>query len=528
MDALLPHILVYFSAMFAAVILTPAAIRFAPKLGMIDEPDARKVHDQIMPRNGGIAIAIAFLVALFVHWFISPIQIRWVPPFSEILILLAMSISVLFLGALDDIHNVPAKLKLVVLLMASLTLAASGARIPLTLFGISLPESCEWLNWPLTVLWILGITISVNFIDGLDGLAAGIVAIAAMALAVGAASHGVVLASLIALALAGSLSGFIFFNFNPARIFMGDSGSMFIGFILAGCSVVVAADIKDASVTILTAMAMSVPLLDALLTLVRRGVLQRRSLFSAERGHIHHRLLDMGVRQRHAVFLLYSATGVAATGGLAMFLGSALLATAVGLLAIGTVLILFNRSGSTQLRETARAINRNRSYRRERAIYQYAFEAMQLRFANTRCFSDWWQETCATATKLNFARLELPLPKRDGTIRVLTWEIEPLKSEKELPILRVTFPVQHRRADQLPLVISGDVLVDKGLELAGMRITIFLRLMYEHSLRNLPSQSDERHYKAPGRIKTTTELFNGGNESGSSIPYVQPELSSTE
>ena len=319
----------YGGAVVGALALTPLVIRFARMTGVVDLPNARKIHQTPIPRLGGLAIAIATFLAAVPLLIVARHTNNGfgVESWTHLITLFGTGAFVLTVGLLDDLIGVPSACKLVALILASFVLCASGAQIH-AIHVRQFYYTLGWASWPLTVFWIVGVTVSINFIDGLDGLAAGIAGMAAMVLAIGSAATDQISIAIIAFALAGSLTGFLFFNFNPAKVFMGDCGSMFIGFMIAAAGVIPSGNAGTSPSILLPGMALIIPAFDTFFTLIRRRVLQRRSIFSAERGHIHHRLLDMGLRHKHAVLLIYGVTLVSSIAGLMLRFASLWLAIA--------------------------------------------------------------------------------------------------------------------------------------------------------------------------------------------------------
>ena len=476
----------YLGAVVAAVIATPLVLRLARWLGIVDVPNARKVHESPTPRAGGLAIAAALFAVLIPGFLWSQGGNGFGKLEGQMIALLASAGGLLIVGLLDDIMEISSKFKLLALLAASLAFCGAGGTIDQILIRGKDPIELGALSWPITILWMTGVCVAMNFIDGLDGLAAGLAAIACGVMAIASiAMGGHPAISVLALALLGSLTGFLFFNFNPAHVFMGDCGSLFIGFLIAGCAVLNAQWIGTVRGIGLPALALSIPLLDAFLTLVRRGVLYRQSLFSAERGHIHHRLLDLGLGQKHAVLLLYAVSLLAAGIGLVARIGEGW-ATLGGIALLVPLLGgLFRMSGSVRASETIRAIRKNRHLARESRRNQIAFEGMQLRFRRVNTFDAWWQQVCATAEALGFTRVNLPVVDRDGTRRALRWCRGDL--ELEMPeTLRADLPIAQRRGDQ-PLRAEVEVIARPFLESAGQRLALFTRLIEEYSIRDLPT-----------------------------------------
>lgn len=286
---------------------TPLVRRFAYKIGAVDVPrDKRRVHKRPTPRIGGLAIIFGFMVAVI------SFNDDWSREIASVLI----GVGILgVLGVIDDCRNLDAKLKFVVQILAALIVVLYG---DIRISVISNPNVFseapfvllpQWLSITVTVLWIVFITNAVNFIDGLDGLAAGVSAIMSMSLVFIAITYHEYGIALMGLALMGSCFGFLPFNFNPAKIFMGDTGSMFLGYMLSVLSV--QGMFKSYAVISFAVpiIMLGLPLFDAMFAMLRR-ILTGKNPMSADRGHLHHRLYDMGFTQKQTVFILYAISGV--------------------------------------------------------------------------------------------------------------------------------------------------------------------------------------------------------------------------
>ena len=286
---------------------TPVVRRLAYKIGAVDIPkDKRRVHKRPTPRIGGLAILFGFLVA------VMSFNDDW----SKSTIAILIGVAILgVLGIIDDCKELDAKLKFVVQIIAALVVVLYGD-IRISVFSnpnvfsenpfLILPP---WASIIITVLWIVFMTNAVNFIDGLDGLAAGVSAIMSMSLVFIAMTYHEYTIAIMGVALMGSCFGFLPFNFNPAKIFMGDTGSTFLGFMLAVLSV--QGMFKSYAVISFAVpiLMLGLPLFDASFAMVRR-VMNGKSPMVADRGHLHHRLYDMGFSQKQTVFILYAISGV--------------------------------------------------------------------------------------------------------------------------------------------------------------------------------------------------------------------------
>jgi UDP-GlcNAc:undecaprenyl-phosphate GlcNAc-1-phosphate transferase len=290
--------------------LTPLVRWLALVSGAVDMPGVRRVHTGQVPRMGGVAIVIGFFTPLAALYVLSaPVARTLFATKTMMAGLLISALLVIAVGLLDDIRGVGAKYKLLVQILAATAAYACGMRIA----AIDLPWvgafQLGWFAWPATVVWFVAIMNAINLIDGLDGLAAGVVFFACLTNFVVAALAGNVLILFVSASLGGAAVGFLFYNFNPARVFMGDTGSMFLGFVLAAAPLLGALSQKTMTLVgiVVPILALGLPITDMLLTIGRR-FFARRSIFAADRGHIHHRLLDIGLTHRRAVLCLYMAS----------------------------------------------------------------------------------------------------------------------------------------------------------------------------------------------------------------------------
>ena len=302
------YLIVFGSAALISFGLTPAIRTIAPRLGALDFPNQRKVHSKPVPSMGGVAILAAFATA-------TAIGVWLQPPLARILDgkLGGILIGCLILAAIgiyDDIRGMRAYSKLAGQLAASAVLVCYGFTIskftsPLSKTGsIAVPAAVGVL---LTVLWVVGLTNAINLIDGLDGLAAGIVFIVSITMLLVSIYRGDFEVGLLSVALGGAVLGFLRYNFYPASIFMGDTGSMCLGFILAAMSLLGASKSTIAVALLVPISSMAVPLIDTSLAFLRR-VFHGQHPFKSDRQHLHHRLLALGLSQKQVVFLIHFVT----------------------------------------------------------------------------------------------------------------------------------------------------------------------------------------------------------------------------
>ena len=329
----MPFLVTLLVAWLATDLLIPWVTRLAYSLGRVDQPDARKVHTTPIPRLGGVAIFLGFFIAIAVIELlvVGPLFPR-TGPFMG---LLAGASIIFLLGIVDDLRPLPATLKLVIQIVAASVAVALGVRIEVLSNPMGgmliLPMS---LSVGLTIFWLVGITNTINLIDGLDGLAGGVSLIAASTTALIAFQTKQPALALLALALVGATIGFLRYNWNPAKIFMGDSGSLFLGFVLAAISVIGLLKVAATAALLVPILILGVPIFDTAFAIVRRAI-QRRPIFSPDRGHLHHRLLGLGFSQRRAVVIIYAICLLLGGTALALFdiqEGVAVLFTALAIL----------------------------------------------------------------------------------------------------------------------------------------------------------------------------------------------------
>ncbi|MCC5893303.1 MraY family glycosyltransferase [Exiguobacterium sp.] len=279
-----------------AILITPLVRRFAYLIGAVDHPNARKVHVRPMPRIGGLAIFIAFLIG---YALLLPAS-----RYNDAILIGAVVI--ILTGLIDDRFQLSARVKLMGQMIATVVVLHSGMRIEM----INLPFDQQLYlgSWsiPVTVLWLIGITNAINLIDGLDGLAAGVSSIALGTIALLAIIQGNVYLTMMALLLLASTLGFLVHNFYPAKIFMGDTGALFLGYMLAVFSLIGFKNVTLFSLVV-PVLLLGLPISDTIFAIVRRLV-QGRPPMSPDKSHMHHQLIDMGFTTRQAVLLMYGMT----------------------------------------------------------------------------------------------------------------------------------------------------------------------------------------------------------------------------
>jgi UDP-GlcNAc:undecaprenyl-phosphate GlcNAc-1-phosphate transferase len=327
---------VFLLALATTYLLTPWVRRLAIRAGALDMPDARRVHTEPIPRWGGLAIyigvAMGMLAGLARLYLLAPSDSVFLGRALQFLGLLLVGTGVLVVGMLDDRKQFSALIQMGALLLAGLVVQLFGVQIE----GFAAPiggkfSEARWIPlgaWaiPITALWIFVVSKTMDTIDGLDGLAAGVSAIAALALALMALQAADLLdqpypnwlIAITAAAIAGAAGGFLRYNFNPARIFMGTGGAQFLGFMLGGLSVIGAFKTATAFAIAIPVLVFGLPFLDAALAVVRR-LLSGQPIHKPDKKHIHHQLLERGLNQRQTVLILYGIAAAMAVVALILF-----------------------------------------------------------------------------------------------------------------------------------------------------------------------------------------------------------------
>ena len=330
------YLLVGFVAAVVALVATPLVCRFATRVGAIDHPNDRKVHAHPTPTLGGLAIFLGILVAGTMASFMPEFDSVFVQS-AQPLGIAAAALVIFALGVFDDFRPLTAAPKLAGQIFAAGLLFLAGVKMQYVLLPSSVLVLGDDISVIVTVIWIVVMINAVNLIDGLDGLAAGIVAIAAASFFVYSYNLlydvdryalDIAAAPLLAIIVVGAALGFLRHNFHPARIFMGDSGSMLLGLVLGATTLVGVGKAPtnfspDAANVLLAysplwipALVVAIPILDAVLAIVRR-VRGRRNVFHADKEHLHHRLMDLGHGHKQAVVVMYVWSALAAAAGLA-------------------------------------------------------------------------------------------------------------------------------------------------------------------------------------------------------------------
>lgn len=326
---MLRDLIMAFIALILSLLLVPGVAKLAISIGAVDKPNARKVHTKIMPRMGGLAIYVSFFVVLFLSHSMTK-QLFGVFLGGTVLVLV---------GIIDDMKDMPAKVKLLGQIIAACIVVAFGVRVD---FMTNIIQGDTFFlsvfSIPVTIIWIVAIINAVNLIDGLDGLAAGIAVIAATTMAISGYASGQTEMSAMAMILIGSTLGFLRYNFHPAKIFMGDTGSMFLGYNLAVFAVLGVTKSFTMLSLVTPILVLGIPILDTLFAIIRRGM-NHKPIFKPDKQHLHHCLLKYGFSHRDTVLIIYAVSAVLALCGLIMtYLNST---QGICLLVVVTIVIIY-------------------------------------------------------------------------------------------------------------------------------------------------------------------------------------------
>ncbi len=474
------YLSIYVGSAFVALVMTPIIIRLARKIDAVDRPGVRTVHVRPIPRVGGVALFLSTIPLIVIVLFMdNHIGQAFREARMQLIALFGSATFIFMVGLVDDLRGLPARFKFLAELLAAGSLCLAGVHIS----SISITD--QWtlrlglFSCPLSLLWIIGITNAVNLSDGLDGLAAGISAITCGVILMFALQSKNVIMSVFILAILGSLTSFLFFNFNPAKIFLGDCGSLFLGYTIASSSILCSMKSSALVGLALPVLALGVPIFDTLFSMLRR-FLERRSIFSPDRSHFHHKLIDLGIRQRHVVLLIYVMTALAA--GLGMFMmvtrdtGSWIVFFCILLL----LLLAFQMVGSVKLEAILSGLHKKYEMAHQRQHEKMNFEQAQLYFQNACTFKQWWNAACEAARRMDFVWISLKTQELDGSIRTEIWRAANSPSDQS-QIVILTVPINGdglKRLHEFEIAIS----IDGSYESAGYRATLFNRLIDEHAM----------------------------------------------
>ncbi len=409
---MLTYLAAFLLSALVALVLTPVVTRVAHIQGWYDMPTGgRKIHALPIPRVGGVAVVTAFfapLAGLLIY--INRISGFLYADFRMLTAMCGGAAIIVALGLFDDLRGATAKTKLVVQVVVALGMWWAGFRIELLGNPFGAPLTLGVLSLPLTTLWIVGVVNALNLIDGLDGLASGTALMASIVLFGMAFVDNAVLLCVLMAALGGALMGFLFYNFNPAKVFLGDSGSMFLGFVLASVSLWTQVKAATTIALLIPVVALGLPILDTTLSFVRR-LARGQSPFRSDREHVHHRLLALGLSHRHAVITLYTLSAIFALGALSLLNGDSIRRTIVLSAMVAVVCIVLRRIGVTRVPGPFHTLSTNEDAARD------LVRIGARRIRNAVDFERAWQATVEVLDELGYEEVQLVLAHPDRTDR---------------------------------------------------------------------------------------------------------------
>jgi len=487
-------VVAFLIALTVALVLTPLIRGAAVRSGVLDHAlTSRKIHGRPIPRLGGVAIVVAFytpLVALF--FFDTGVgRLLWSQP-QRALALILGGLAMAALGVYDDLNGSGARIKFTVQVLVAAGMWWAGYRADsiATPFGTL---ELGLLGFPVTVLWIVGITNALNLIDGLDGLATGIaLAAAATIFWVSFANHRALMA-LFMVCLAGGLLGFLRYNFHPASIFMGDSGSLFVGFVLAATALQTHEKSTTAVALLVPIVALGLPIGDTLLSMARR-TLRGQPMFSSDRGHIHHRLMARGLSHRATVLALYGITVVLSGMAVALFHSDAWQTLAFGGAIVAIAAMLLVTAGYVRFDQTRLLLSDRKNNLAMRGAVRRAGELLR----NAQDPEAVWKVVQEVVPALGASCASLTVVARNGTIQTseFSWGFD----EAPLTVLRARFSLLGERPDEGRLelgFVDGRRTVDRDTEIA-------VELLCEHVYAAVQRIAAEHETETSGLRKLLT------------------------
>jgi exopolysaccharide biosynthesis WecB/TagA/CpsF family protein len=497
------YLAVYFGSLLVAMLLVPIVSRLAKRYHFVDQPDPRKVHKVPVPRVGGIAFVVATLALVVPVFFLdNTIGESFRQSRRQFIALLTGACFMFAVGLIDDLHPMRGFIKLLCLVAAALCICASGATIHSFSVGSWFTVYTGWAAWPLTVCWIVGIAVCMSLVDGLDGLAAGIAAMVSGTLVLLALWSGQAAMVVLMLALLGGVTGFLFFNFYPAKIFMGDCGSLFLGFMIGAGSIVCESKTSTFVALALPFLVLGVPILDTGLVITFRGVVKRRSLFTPDNNHFHYRLLRLGLHHRAAVIVIYAITAISASLGVFMLRADGQWSMGLLVGAIALLCTMFACLHRGRYYRLFKGLKRNLAVARQAKAQKRSFENAQVQMSDSRSFHAWWQTLCTMGEQMHFRSLGLSERENGQYVNTCGWNA-PQKDSRDGRTVKFSVPLQSNGGPECEL--RACICVDDYLELSARQAMLLSRLVDEFPLpqRRQDTQPDGRTSDA--KLRSTTK-----------------------
>jgi UDP-GlcNAc:undecaprenyl-phosphate GlcNAc-1-phosphate transferase len=389
-------------ALAFSLLLTPLAGKAGARFGAMDMPGERKVHTHPTPRTGGLAIFMAFILALAVVYIWDTKNSRLLVPNQQGIFLMIGGVICFITGVVDDFRRLSAWKKLLLQILAATIAYAGGSNIANISFS-DFSLSFGILNYGITVFWFLLFINAVNLVDGLDGLAGGLTFFTCFMMVILSALDNRYMIAVLFAALSGGILGFLRYNFNPASIFLGDGGSYFIGYAIAGMSILGSVKSQTGSAMLIPMIALGLPVFDTVLSSMRRFVLGKK-IFGADKEHIHHRLLSLGLKTRRVVLMMYAISIVLCL--LSLFLVDVrdekaaflLVLVGIGAVAFAKKLGYFNYINPQRLWSWIRDVTDETGFPRERR----SFLNLQIDISKSKTLEGLWNNTTRAMDMLQF------------------------------------------------------------------------------------------------------------------------------
>jgi len=470
---------VFVAACLIALVLTPAVRRLALHFDLTDKPSARKMHSRNIPRIGGIALFCSFFLPflfLLVFCWHSP-AVQSLLTDSSLYCFITGAALIFLLGLLDDIRGLSFLFKIFGQLLIAVFVYSCGVRITAVTTPFGADFSIGFLSLPITVFWFLLVINAINLIDGLDGLAAGICLFVSLSMLFVCIVSGYLTAALAFAALAGALIGFLRYNFHPASIFMGDSGSYFLGYCLAALSIGGAIKGQVATAMLIPIIALGVPLIDTLWAPLRRFI-NGQSMFQPDNKHIHHRLVQLGFTHRRAVLTLYVLTVLLGSSSMLLIHTqnetSALIIFILGFVLVGLLRYLSDADSfnSHNIASWARDLTDETGI----SIQRRLFLQHQRRIASASDPETFWEAVCVSLEMLKFDYAEFHFIEQQPAVatgrsrRRFSWaakEKDKVSPNSRESFLRIELPIHNMLADKAGVKKFGTLLLMKDMRHAA-------------------------------------------------------------
>lgn len=408
--------IVFIISIIFALVITPIVRRAGISMGAVDFPDHRKFHKEPVPRIGGIAILISIFLSLIVSKLLFAEALSALSWTTQRLFYVAGALFIFAVGLFDDFRKLSAFIKFLAQIMVASLAFYGGIRIEV-IFGVKIGGIYfGLLSWAITVFWFLLFINAINLIDGLDGLAAGVTFFAVFVMAAIAATKGDYLMVMKFAVLCGVLLGFLYYNFNPASIFLGDSGSYLIGYTVAALSIIGSVKSTAGTAFLIPLVALGVPVFDTILAPMRRFI-SGKNIFHADGEHIHHKLLQKGIESRDVVLILYGVTCVLCVLAIILMnLHDKMIALFLGLLAILTFFAV-RKLGYFEYFFFDRIYGwlRDLTEKTRHALHEFSFLDLQEKVKSSDSLADLWDTLCQVFEFMQFDAAELHVNKSSNS-----------------------------------------------------------------------------------------------------------------